>query len=359
LGPASPVSIIIPHYEGDIILSCLHALEKNTGAVPVEIVVIDDSIGPDGSLDRARVLYPSIKVLKTGGRRGFGAACNMGLKGTGCKYAVLLNNDAEVQAGWLAPLVDAMESDPQVGFCQPKFLSLRDPARFDEGGGAGGMLDRYGYPFALGSLVRTIETDRGQYDAPREIGRTHGAAMMIRLSVLREIGFFDEDFYMMAEDADLCCRALMSGFKIRSVPSSVVFHYSGWTLKRESVRRYYLSHRNTIVMVLKNWPLSWLAWIFPARLFFELSTVLYDLAWDRNWAQPAGILMALGWIFTHPFNIARRRRECQGVRTGRRSLLLDHIYRHSIIRAYFIRGIKTAAQLLGGQSPPSDELAGD
>ena len=339
------ISIVIPHYAGDILLSCLSAVQSNSDGLPIEIFVVDDSVQPDGSVENARSAFPAIRVLRTKGGQGFGASCNTALREVSGSYVVLLNNDTRVAPGWLRPLIEQMEEDPTVAVCQPKILSLREPEKFDAGGGAGGQLDFLGYPFALGSLVHVIESDHGQYDRPADLVWAHGSALALRRSVIDQIGMFDEDFYMQAEEIDLCCRVLQANHRIRSVPASVVYHYHGWTFRRNSVRGHYLSHRNTIVVLLKNWPLAWLAVALPLRLIYEVLTMGYGLVWRRDVAQPAGIALALAWILLHPVAVVRRRRgirgrTAEGVRTFRR-----RVYKGAIIWAYFFRGVRTSDQL--------------
>ena len=74
-----------------------------------------------------------------------------------------------------------MEADPRVGVCQPKVRSLRERAKFDYGGAAGGMMDMLGYTFCLGRLFETVEEDRGQYDRSQDIFWAVGGAMFLRM----------------------------------------------------------------------------------------------------------------------------------------------------------------------------------
>ena len=136
------VSIIIPHYLGDILSECLTFVYERTSDISFEVIVADDQPYPDGSLARARENFPEIRVVKTGGgngapSKGMGAGCNRGLAVARGTYAMLLNSDVEVSEGWGPPLIAAMESNPTIGACQPKVRSLRDREMFDYGGGRG------------------------------------------------------------------------------------------------------------------------------------------------------------------------------------------------------------------------------
>ena len=82
---------------------------------------------------------------------GFAEGYNQALGSLQADYFLLLNSDVEVTPGWLEPMFQLMESDPAIGICQPKILSLDRPAEFEYAGAAGGFLDRYGYPFLQGA----------------------------------------------------------------------------------------------------------------------------------------------------------------------------------------------------------------
>ncbi|MDA0747522.1 MAG: glycosyltransferase, partial [bacterium] len=125
------VSIVIPHYLGDILSECLEFVYGRTEGIVFEVIVADDQPYDDGSLARAKQKFPDIRVVQTGGGKGMGVGCNRGLEVARGQYAVLLNNDVEVTENWLLPLVAAAEAYPDVAACQPKVRSLRERSRFD------------------------------------------------------------------------------------------------------------------------------------------------------------------------------------------------------------------------------------
>ena len=124
------VSIIIPHYLGDILQECLASVYACTRGVPSEVIVADDQPDHDGSLDRARERFPEIRIVPVGGGKGMGAGCNRGLEAARGRYAMLLNNDVQVGEGWLRTLVKEMEKDESIAACQPKVTALTQRARW-------------------------------------------------------------------------------------------------------------------------------------------------------------------------------------------------------------------------------------
>jgi GT2 family glycosyltransferase len=278
-----------------------------------------------------------------------GAGCNRGLEVARGEYAFLLNNDVEVAEGWLEPLLAAMRDDLKLGACQPKVRSLRDRARFDYGGAAGGMMDRYGYTFCLGRLFDTVEEDCAQYDEPREIFWGMGGALFLRMACLERVGYVDEAYHMHMEEIDLCWRIRLAGYRIFSVPASVVYHYGGWSLESDSFRKAYLNHRNQLVMVLKNLSAGRLVWVFPARVCLELATLLLGIV-RGDWKHPAASLAALAWVATHTGEIRCRRRNSQAVKAADDSEVYGVVYPGSVAAQYFLRRVRTAQDLPGYRS---------
>ncbi len=344
------VSIIIPHYLGDVLSDCLAAIYQHTSDVTFEVIVADDQPHEDGSLERAKERFPEIHIVQTGGGHGYpskglAAGCNRGLEVATGQYAMLLNNDVEVSDGWLANLVTAIEKDSSIGACQPKVLSLREPSRFDYGGAAGGMIDILGYTFCRGRIFESVEEDQGQYDQAVEIFWAIGGAMFLRMACLEKTGLMDEDFLMHMEEIDLCWRLQLAGYRIVFVPESVVYHYGGFSLKSDSFQKAFYNHRNQLVMLLKNWSGIRLMWVFPLRAIFELATVVLSVA-KGDWKHPLAALKGLLWVVTHPFNIRRRRRSAQLARVVSDRQLVENMYRGILPVQYFLRGIRTANELL-------------
>ena len=339
------VSVIIPHYLGDVLSECLGFIYERTQGIPFEVIVADDQPHDDGSLERALSRYPKMRVVKTGGGKGMGAGCNRGLEAARGQFAMLLNNDVEVSEGWLQPLVDTMGRDERVAACQPKVLSMQDRSRFDYGGAAGGMIDLLGYTFCLGRILETVEADLGQYDDSREIFWAIGGALFVRMTCVDQIGLMDEEFHMHMEEIDWCWRFHLAGYKIVSAPDAVVYHYGGWTLQENSLRKAYFNHRNQVVMVLKNVSLERLFWTFPARVCMEIGSVLLT-ALRGDWKHPLASLGGLIWIVTHPLNILNRRRVSQAVRKVTDADVSKSMYRGSIAIQYFLKGVRTAKGLV-------------
>src|SRR5262245_13572675 len=199
--PSEPlVSIVIPHQAGsEILLRCLESIANDPSHASYEICVVDNG-SSDGSVEVARARFPGIQVLRFEENLGYAGGCNRGIEATRGRYVLLLNDDTEVEAGWLRELVGAAEGDASLGACQPKIRSLRDRGRFEYSGAGGGLLDLYAYPFSRGRLMGHVEEDRGQYDDPIEIFWASGVCMLIRREALAETGGLDEVMFSYMEE---------------------------------------------------------------------------------------------------------------------------------------------------------------
>lgn len=346
---SAAVTIVIPHHRAETLRDCLRALFACSG-LPLRVIVVDD--GPDApSIQRARKEFPQIEVLRNDRNLGFSASCNRGLEAVRTPYAVLLNDDTRVTAGWLGPLIATAESDPATAACQPKLLSAGQPGRLDDGGAAGGYIDRLGFPFCRGRILFHLERDLGQYDRQVPLFWACGSAMFLRLEAVRRIGYLDPEYYMHMEEIDLCWRLHLAGYRVMAVPSSVVYHHSGRSLPAASYRRAYLKHRNNLVMVCKNQSAGSILRILPLRCFLEVAASLGYLL-RREWRQVPAPAAALLWCLTHPFNLRRRRRQSQSLRRRGAASIDDGVYEGSILYQYFVRGVRTASALMPEEGAP-------
>ena len=338
------VSVIIPHYLGDILSDCLKTIYEAEEPTPFEVIVADDQPHNDGSIERALENWPDFRIVKTGGKRGLAYGCNRGLEIANGRYAILLNNDVEVSDGWLTALVSALDSDETIGAAQPKVRSMRDKAQFDSEGAGGGLMDVYAYPFCLGRVFDTVEMDEGQYDTGRDIFWALGGAMFVRMSAIERTGLMDEAFYMHMEEIDLCWRLHLAGYRIVSVPESLVYHWGGFSLKAETFQRLYLKHRNSFIMMLKNWSTGSLIRTVPMRVFLEVATGAMILKGD--WRRALAVIAGVLWVLVHPFDVLRRRKACQVAREVPDRVVRRAMYGRSAVFAYYIRGRKTATEML-------------
>jgi len=160
-------------------------------------------------------------------------------------YVLLLNNDTVVDRNFLSELVKVAESDNRIGVLQPKILKKDNPT----------IIDSTGHIFRFGRFVDRGhgERDKGQYDEMLDIVSACGAAFLCRTKMLEEIGSLKEDFFAYYEDVEFSLRARKSGWKVRYVPSSVVYHKAHGTSKTEPKFIESDIGYKLLILHLRNW----------------------------------------------------------------------------------------------------------
>ena len=157
----------------------LHSVGKVDGAK----VIVADNASTDGSLKVMQELFPLVRTIAFEKNYGFTGGYNKAFEQIDSEYFVLINSDIEVTENWLGPLVDWMDTHPGCGACAPKLHSWQEREKFEYAGAAGGCLDLFGYPFCRGRILKTLETDHGQYDSPADVFWATGACLMVRSSL--------------------------------------------------------------------------------------------------------------------------------------------------------------------------------
>ena len=255
------------------------------------VAYVADNGSTDGSLALLAAEFPTVRTIVFKENYGFADGYNKAFEQIDAEYAVLLNSDVEVTAGWLAPLVEYMDTHPQVGACQPKLMAYNMKDEFEYAGAMGGYLDRYGYPYCRGRIFDTIEKDHGQYDADVPLLWATGACLMVRLATYKEVGGLDGRFFAHMEEIDLCWRFRCRGHEVRCVASSVVYHVGGATLNAGHPRKTFLNFRNNLLMLYKNLPEGDLRRVLLVRgLLDYVAAAMFFL--KREWGNVKAVFRA-------------------------------------------------------------------
>jgi len=293
-------------------------------------IILADNASTDGSAEWVAEHFPSVRVVRHPENWAFCRGNNEAIPHTTGEFIVLLNNDVEVPAGWLHPLVEVMLSEPDVAAVGPKLLQYTRRDRFEYAGAAGGFLDRDGYPFARGRIFNTLESDLGQYDEPRDVFWISGAAIVLRRTALEKVGLLDEQFYMHMEEIDLCWRLKRAGFRIRSIPQSVAYHIGGSSLPKGDARKTYLNFRNNLLMLYKNLPPGVWRRTFARRVLLDGAAAVRALLTGSG-GDASAIVRA--YADAHRMSKAYRHS-----RPGASETPVLPPYRGSIVADYFLRG---------------------
>ena len=256
--------VILNYNTADYLQRFLPGLIASCKGLDAQVVVADNA-SQDGSVALMQERFPEVPLILLDKNYGFTGGYNRALARIEADYFVLINSDIEVPDGWLKPLVEWMEAHPDCGACGPKLLSYAQRDTFEYAGAAGGLLDRYGYPFCRGRILQKVEKDHGQYDSPANVLWCSGACLLVRASLWKELGGLDERFFAHMEEIDLCWRMQLRGWKVTLVPQSYVWHIGGGTLPNESPFKLRLNFRNNLLLLENNLPGTFAAQGLPEK----------------------------------------------------------------------------------------------
>ncbi len=274
--PERPAAaVIILNWNGRPLLeSCLPALFAST--YPHFDVIVVDNASDDDSISWIQTHFPRTNVLSRPVNDGFPQGMNAGLRRAldgDYDVIVMLNNDVVVRPEWIEQLVDGLMADPQHGIVGGKLLYPGGTVIQH----AGGSIEP---PRALSFHFHQFEADTGQADTRREVPYVTGAALAVRVEVLRQIGLFDENFGpFYFEEADLCARARQVGWRVVYLPDAVAIHNESQSVRTLGKKQQLFYERNRLRYVLKHTPAAVLeSAFFPAELAaIQQSTHLFEL----------------------------------------------------------------------------------
>jgi len=328
------VSIIIPHWNGiDVVTECLRSLQKSTYS-NIEIIVVDNN-STDDSVNQIRKKFQKVILFENIKNEGYAGGCNRGAEIAKGKYLVFLNNDTVQKPNWIVPLVEMLEKNKNIAAVQPKILNYYDKKKFDYAGGAGGKMDFLCFPFARGRIFNEQEIDSKQYDSKEKVFWSSGTAFMVRTSVFEQIGKFDEIFFAHMEEIDLCWRFYLAGHEVWCDPKSVIYHKNAVTLPMYTEKKYYLNHRNSLIMLLTNYTVPVSIYVLPIRWALDVVAIIYAIL-HGDWRHIKAIAKAHAWIAFHPVKIYKKRRRVKPIRKTKDRDILKEMYRGSIVYAHYI-----------------------
>ena len=330
----SSVSIVIPHWNNvDVLSECLESI-SNTNFENFETIVVDNA-STDNSVASVRSNYPNVKLIENDKNYGYAGGCNIGAEAASGDFLIFLNNDTVQEKDWISNLIKTINSDDKIAAVQPKILNYYDRNVFDYAGGSGGHMDIYCFPFARGRIFSFQENDEGQYNNKEKCFWSSGTCFMVRRELFQKAGGFDDSFFAHMEEIDLCWRLYAMGFEVWVEPDSVVYHKNALTLPMYSHKKYYLNHRNSLLMLLGNYSIKNIFLIGIPRLILEKIACLYSILM-LDWRHFTAILRSLFWIIFHPNVIMKKRKSFSKIRTITDKKIMENMMQSSIVIKYYL-----------------------
>jgi len=338
------VAVVVLNYNG------LHYLQRflpfvvDSGYANKKIYVADNA-STDDSVVMLKRDFPQVELILLDKNYGYAEGYNHALAQVAADYYVLLNNDVEVTADWIRPIITLMESDAAIAACQPKILQYNNRTYFEYAGACGGWIDCLGFAFSRGRVFDVCEADEGQYNRPQNIFWASGAAMFVRAAAYKKLGGLDGWFFAHMEEIDLCWRMQLAGYRVMCHPQSVVYHIGGGTLPKGNTRKVFLNFRNNLVMMAKNLPWYQKWYKLPFRVMLDVVFALKNLLAG----QPAPCkavfkahVAVLGWMLAKKSNGSATTEKPAPVPLNK----LHGVYNGSIVWQHFVKGKTTFLQIV-------------
>ena len=230
------VSIIIVNYNGkELLQKCLDSLLK-VNYDNFEIILVDNN-STDGSVEFITKNYPSLKIIKLDSNKGFAEPNNVAAKISKGKYLLFLNNDTVVTPNFISEMVKVMETDKKIAICQS--LLLKPDGSVDS---SGDFIDHLG----------VVYNSKTEIDEIREVSSARGASMLVRSDIFEKLDGFDQKFFVTFEDVDLCWRSWILGYRVLIIPTSIVYHEGGITIKKIKSEIAFHGFKNQLAMKITN-----------------------------------------------------------------------------------------------------------
>jgi GT2 family glycosyltransferase len=266
------VAAVVISYNGrDITLRALESLRRMD--YPAYDLVVLDNASTDGSAAAIAAEFPAVRQVRVEVNRGSSGGYHAALQWAfvnGYEYALLLNNDIEVEPDLLSELVRVASSDPRIGCVGPKCMFDAERQRIWS---AGGIL-RFRH-----SITRERgygEHDRGQFEADAEVDYVNGCAILVRRAAVEAAGGWDPVFRICVDDADFCTRIKRRGFRCIYAHRAVLYHMVSFTTGGYKPDRNFQLGRSGAIYVRRYAnPWQW-------ATFFAFTLAALPIAWLRE-----------------------------------------------------------------------------
>jgi len=227
------LSIIVVNWNSVAYLrKSLQSIYDTTAGVDFEILVVDNA-SFDGCGAVVATEFPNVRFIQSGENVGFARANNIGFLHAHGKNILFLNPDTEVVGSAILELVSNLNSLPDAGAVSARLLNAD---------GSPQVSCIQPFPTILNQIfdleflerrfpgwwgLRPLFHDGGA----AEVEAVSGACLMVKREIFERVGMFSEDYFMYAEDVDLCYKIKRAGAKVYHIPTAQLLHYGGGSAK--------------------------------------------------------------------------------------------------------------------------------
>lgn len=252
------LSIIIVNYNvSHFLRQCLLSVYEAIQPIDTEIFVVDNN-SVDDSVKMVQTEFPGVKLIVNEQNTGFSKANNIAIKESKGDYVLLLNPDTLVEKNAFIDCIHYMDENQEIGSLGVKMINGKGEFLPESKRALPIPSVAFYKIFGLSKLFPNSKKF-GSYhltyldnDQIHEVDVLSGAYMMLRKSVLDQIGYLDEDFFMYGEDVDLSFRVTKAGYKNIYFPKTRIIHYKGESTKKGSINYVVVFYRAMQIFVKKH-----------------------------------------------------------------------------------------------------------
>lgn len=244
------LSVVIVNYNvKEELTFCLSSVQQALQDIEGEVFVVDNH-SADGSCDVIKTLFPWVTLIENAENLGFARANNIAIKKSCGEYVLLLNPDTVVEQDTFSKMLAFMDEHDNCGGLGVKMLDAQGTFLPESKRGIPTPWVAFCKLFGLYKLFPKSEKCNRYYlsnisqDLVAEVEILAGACMLLRKSVLDEVGLLDETYFLYGEDVDISYRILQAGYKNYYFPETSIIHLKGASTKKlevKSVREFYRS----------------------------------------------------------------------------------------------------------------------
>ncbi|MEO1021340.1 MAG: glycosyltransferase [Bacteroidota bacterium] len=337
------ISIVIVNYKvKEYISNLLESVYKARNQLKLEIFVVDNASG-DESITYLKNRFPEVIYIENQENLGFGKANNQAIQEATGTYTLIINPDTLVAEDTLSTMFSHMEHTEQCGACGCKIYNPDGTFAPESKRSVPSIISAASKVLGLTTLFPRHKAFGDYYlgwideDEQAAVPVLSGCFMFWRTKVLKDIGSFDERFFMYGEDIDLCYRIQSTPYHIDYVPSTSIVHYKGESTRKGDMRYTRIFNDALYLFFEKHYSPQY-TWLFKVLIYLVI-TAKTGFSYLRNWFVTSKALfldilvlntsIALGYIIRYAL---------------KGSFILDA----SFAKYLWIMGIATAFFLISG-----------
>lgn len=237
------LSIICVNWNSvDYLRAAIATIRKYTHNVSYEIIVVDNA-SPDGRAKILKAEFPEIQLVESNVNLGFAKANNLGFKYSSGHYLLFLNPDTELVGPAIDVMVERMNSLPDAGVVGCKLLNSDGSIQTSS---------VQTFPTIMNQLL-DIDYLRARWPhcklwdvgmlfsencGPVQVEMISGACLMVSRGVFEKVNLFSEEYFMYADDVDLCYKIQSLGLKNYYIGDATVIHHGGKSSSQRSANQW-------------------------------------------------------------------------------------------------------------------------